>query len=68
MTLDDYILFFRNEVRKAIKADVAEDVIAILDSPVPRRIFETLETLRVQGAIKDADFERTLTNFYWQFC
>ena len=66
--MDDYVLFFRDEVRKSIDPAVAMDVIAIVESRAPRRIFETLEKLRVQGYMTGDDFERKLTDFYWQFC
>lgn len=68
MTMNDYIVFFSDTVRKSLSPGVAEDVIAIIDSRSPRIIFETLERLRVQGTINDKKFENMLTDFYWQFC
>jgi len=68
MNLDQYILFFQNEVRQHLPEVDALRVLAVLTGRDPQRVFLEMERLRVAGSLKGEEFEKALTDFYWQFC
>lgn len=67
MNRDDYVAVFREECQQ-LYWEERQRIEGVLRQGTPREIFLAMERLKAQEKLSSPRFEKTLVDFYGQFC